>query len=633
MGMVLQDFPQLHCTVNFSPVLLSQIQRYIQTDAKDPFQILSIKSPAQLSISELKVITQSFFMGHEGNIHQLSPHYYDIFQKCKKEVKLTEQEVLDLQLMGNLAWIHPILMKKDPRLEVLQQKGRGYTEAEKLQLLEIHREIIGQIVPLWRSLQERGQVEISLSPFYHPIIPLLLAKPDLAKDARVQIERAKEFYMETFGCPPVGMWPPEGSVSEESLRLINQLGFQWVATDEEILEQTLKIEFHRDTSGMINRPDLLYRLYQMEGLKVIFRDKLLSNLISFEYKSWDAREAVNDFMRRLRAIRDKVKEEAVVGVVLDGENPWEYYPNNGLEFLTGLYRALEREPGIRTVKLAEYIREARSVTPLEGIYAGSWIQHSFSIWDGHEEDKRAWESVINTRNLLEQAELKPEDMVRMAWESLWAAEGSDWFWWFGEEFCSAHEREFDQTFRKHLINVYTAAGLPIPETLYRPIKAFRTPSLVKQPWAFLEIQLDGRRSDYFEWIAAGHCNLGYELSTMSDGIDHFLTDIYFGFDETNLFLRLDVRDIQRFLRSRVYLILLEPQPCRYQITDCSPVQVAVEEIIECRIPFKSLATEVGDMVKFYIEVEEKGIRRRFPKVTPLTFQVPSEEFEKMNWQV
>jgi alpha-amylase/alpha-mannosidase (GH57 family) len=490
----------------------------------------------------------------------------------------------------------------------MRAKGRGFTEEDKLRLAEGTREALAAILPRWRALADR--VELSVSPYYHPIVPLLCnfasareAIPDLPlpdapsfkEEAEIQVRSALAAGERYFGRRPRGMWPSEGSVSDEACALFHAAGAQWVATDEAIVGE----------SGV----------QTLKGLKIAFRDTALSNLIGFTYKTMDPADAARDFVKRLE------DREGPVPVCLDGENPWEHYADGGVAFLRELFRALSDHPRIRTVTMSELV----ATDSVEHIVAGSWINRNFGVWIGHPEDRRGWELLGRAYRDL-QGSTNP-----LAWECLRAAEGSDWYWWFGEDFTSAQDAEFDALFRRHLMNLYKAIGRPPPEDVHRPIKQVRSQVVLKQPGALLDVKIDGRRSDYFEWIAAGHYDMSREYSALA-GESSFLSDVYYGFDQERLLVRLDFKkgvDGKRILAGgELGIVVTRPRPVML------PLHGVVEDIFEGALSFKDLGLKPGEDVEFFIEFERTaGAPVRLPTLTPLTFRVPTADFDGINWQV
>jgi alpha-amylase/alpha-mannosidase (GH57 family) len=643
MALLLEEFPSIRCTVNFSPVLLDQLVAYSE-GVEDAVLSACRRPPSDLTEDERRYLRRQLFYCHP-QIVRMFPRYQELQENVLSGASLGVQDWLDLETLANLAWFHPLLLERDSELGGLRSRERLFTMADRDKVLDRQRETLGDVILRWRALAERGQAELSVSPYYHPIVPLLChaaaisdAMPgavvpphgtELAPDADVHVKRAVERGAQVFGRTPRGMWPSEGSVSPAACSVMGRHGIAWVATDEAILSRSTGVPFGRDARGRVEHPDLLYRPHQLaDGPRIVFRDTVLSNLVSFTYKTWDANDASSDFVSRVEAAPD----DSLVVVALDGENPWEHYWGNGVPFLRSLYRRLSDHPRIRTVTLDEGVRKVEA-RPLERLFSGSWINHSFSVWAGHEEDRRAWDLVARVRRAMVGANAPPE-----AWESLYAAEGSDWYWWFGDDYSSPQDPEFDALFRRHLSNACAAAGLRPPDELGRPIKQRRREDVYRRPWAILNVQVDGRRSDYFEWIAAGHYDLAREFGAMA-GDAAFLADLFFGFSETDLVLRLDFRpgippeDVLR--ESEVRVVAVRPIHRTVRVFPPDPsVRTAFAEILEAAIPFDLLDAGPNTELEFTIEIERPGrVPVRLPSLTTLRFSVPTKDFERVNWHV
>ena len=603
LALLLEEFPKIRCTTNFSPVLLDQIEAYTK-GATDTMLDLSIVPSAELSDEQQSSILLTFFWAHPDSVIGVHPRYRELLELHRAGKMLREQDFRDLQVLANLAWFHPLAKGAEP----LRRKGRGYTEEDKQQLLALMRETMAAIVPRWTAMGDR--IELSVSPYYHPIVPLLCdfasareAIPDLPlpdspsfrAEAEVQVRRAFEAGERHFGKRPRGMWPSEGSVSLEACRLFERCGAGWVATDQAI----------------VGEPGVK----TLGGLKIAFRDTALSNLVSFTYKTMDPERAARDFVDRLE------RRRGPVAVCLDGENPWEHYPGGGVPFLRALFRELSNHPSIRTVTMSELESTGR----LDSLMAGSWINGNFSVWAGHPEDRKGWEMLGRAYRDLQGTSND------LAWECLRAAEGSDWFWWFGEDFTSAQDTEFDALFRRHLSNVYRLLGRPCPDDLHRPIKQKRHEVMFKPPWAMLTVCLDGRRTDYFEWIAAGHYDMAREYSAQA-GESAFISDVFYGFDQENIFVRLDFKKgidpRAAIAQGELRLVVTRPRPAAV------PVHGVAADIFEAAVPFSDLGLRVGEEVEFFLEFERPaGVPVRIPMLVPLTFRVPTGDFDRIQWQV
>jgi alpha-amylase/alpha-mannosidase (GH57 family) len=603
LAALLEEFPKIRCTTNFSPVLLDQLQAYV--DGKtDTMLDLSMVPAEELNEDQKEQILAKFFWAHPDSVIGQYLRYRQLLELHRASQTLREQDFRDLQVLANLAWIHPLSSVASS----LRAKGRGYTEEDKVALATDMRAAIAAILPRWRAMQDR--VELSVSPYYHPIVPLLCdfssaregipdlplpEAPNFRDEAVLQVHRAMEAGEKYFGRRPRGMWPSEGSVSAEACALFREAGAEWVATDEAIA----------GSPGA----------RMVRGLKVAFRDTALSNLLGFTYKMMDPTDAARDFVRRLEG------REGPVPVCLDGENPWEHYSDGGVAFLRALFRELSDHPTIRTVTMSEL----PSSGSIDRIFAGSWINRNFGIWIGHPEDRRGWELLGRAYR-----DLRGSSSA-LAWECLRAAEGSDWYWWFGDDFTSAQDAEFDALFRRHLVNVYKAIAKPTPDDLLRPIKQVRREVVLREPTALLHVTMDGRVTDFFEWVSAGHYDMSREYSALA-GESSFLSDVYYGFDTERLYLRLDFRkgvDGARLLAGgQLSVVVTRPRQTAV------PLSGVAEQIFEGAVLFSDLGLRAGEAVEFFLEFERTaGAPVRLPTLTPLTFRVPTADFDGVNWQV
>lgn len=683
MALMLADFPRVKATVNMVPSLLAQIEDYARGRGEDELLSLTRLPPQQLDFDQKQFLVSNFFAANFQTMVAPHPRYRELYQKCQASsfslrqqgAGLSDQELMDLQVWSSLAWFHPLVVGSDPLLSALVNKGREFTEEEKEKLLEKQQETLAEIIPLHRKLQDSGQIEVSTSAYYHPILPLLC---DLAvaresnpgvhlpvgvnahiEDARAQVQEAVETHQRFFGRAPEGFWPPEGSVSTHVIPILAEAGFRWFASDEEILAKSLGASFSRGSPESLRR---LYRPYlvRQDGrqMQVVFRDHHLSDLIGFQYQRMTASEAAEDLLQRLRHIRKMESHRpALVCIILDGENPWEHYQNAGVDFLKELYRGLSETAGIITTTVAGYLEQFPAEEELPHLFPGSWINHNFDIWIGHQEDNRAWQYVQRTRDFLVRKEPSlgalPPEKRRQAWEQIYIAQGSDWFWWFGDEHSCLEDNVFDQLFRKHLENVYALVGETPPEFLKEPICQRREKLIYRRPSALLEVSVDGRPSNYFEWIGAGRYQCKQSRSTMARAIPRFIEEISFGFDPEHFFLRLDP-GAQSFLEElRAGHLRLHFTKPRRQVVEVSDLggkpdfrrradgevqplpeaALAIGKIVELGLPFRALGISSGDQVSFYLVVEAGGFSQRVPREGAIDFSAPSPSFEAEVWRV
>ena len=690
MAALLKEVPELHATINLVPSLLAQLAAYTESGHEDTHLRVSRLPADGLDEDDVSYLLDNFFMVHPDHMIRPFPRYDELLKKRGFSVdpperarkRFSKKDIIDLQCWSNLSWIHPIAFELDGELAEFREKGRHWTEKEKQWLLDKQMELLRQVVPLHRELQDRGQLELTTTPYYHPILPLLWDKrqarramPDVAlpkfldsyqEDAREQIRRAVRFHEKHFGQKPRGMWPSEGSVCQGIIPAIAEAGIQWIAADEEILSCSTDGWVSRDGGGFLRNPEMLYRPWRVEEqgrhLQIIFRDHAMSDQIGFHYQRYAADHAVDDFFGKIEAIGNATGGNAghrptLVSIILDGENCWEYYPNGGVDFLRMLYRRIVQHPKIKPTRVCDYLQQYPASDKLSHLFPGSWIQHNFGIWIGHPECNRAWDALHQTRQHLaevtDEKSLPPEQLDR-AWEELYIAEGSDWFWWFGDDHSSAQDGLFDRLFRKHLQNVYLLLDEQPPSELARPISSGQRHRLHSEPTGLLNVKVDGRRT-YFEWINAGHHVCHGARGTMSMVQEGLLSDLYFGFDPRRLLLRLDARGgtfrerlaevdgmrVVFFQPQGFELVLSHParkKPGVEMYHDgvklaSSSVEAAADVLLEISIPFRSLAVSTDDPIHFCVELTQDGQSiERVPSEGAIETAVPSPDYELFMWQ-
>ncbi|MDH3975488.1 MAG: glycoside hydrolase family 57 protein [Deltaproteobacteria bacterium] len=686
MAAILDNFPGIRQTFNVVPSLLTQIDDYAKGKAKDKFLSLSLKPAADLTDEDKHFLLSNFFLANWDNMIKPFPRYWEILHKrglhrSKEEIKETiryfsEEELRDLQVLFNLCWFDPLFLKEDPFLSHLVKKERAYSEEEKLTLLEKQREIVGKVIPNYKRLLDEGRVELTTTPFYHPILPLLCdttvathAMPHMnlpkerfkhPEDAKKQLSKGIAYHKELFGSAPSGMWPSEGSVSEEALALMAQAGIGWIATDEEILEASSHARVMRGSDGIPENPEFLYKpyFYNAGGKKIsiLFRDHQLSDLIGFVYSSWDPAAAARDFMNKLHEIRKKLGQKNahgshIVPVILDGENCWEHYKNDGWDFLTNLYGMVEEDKLIQMVTVSEYLSEHPPKTRLGNIFPGSWINHNFKIWIGHDEDNLAWDYLKKARDKLVEVENKgkvSKKRLEKAWEHIYIAEGSDWCWWYGDEHSTENDPDFDILFRKNLMNVYHMIHEEAPSELSISIiskdKHIVPPA---EATSFINPVIDGEVTNYFEWLGAADIELEKTGGTMHKA-SFLLARLFYGFnEERDLFLRLDLgNDVECDEMHGLVFTISVRGPRNFHI-ETSPVnnaskarvidsgekvEFAFRDIFEFSIDNKILSVSGGDKIECSISVSRDGGEiERWPSMGYITIKVPGDDFESKTW--
>jgi alpha-amylase/alpha-mannosidase (GH57 family) len=687
MALHLEEAPEFRCTINLVPSLLVQLEAYVH-GASDK-HLAASRAPADgLSRDDAIYVLDHFFMAHADAMIKPHPRYFELLQQRGIGVDSAEQalarfrerDLRDLQVWANLAWIHPLVFEQDAELAEFRAKGRRYSEADKHWLLDKQRELLARIVPLHRKLADRGQVELTTTPFYHPIVPLLFDKrlareamPDVnlpayrdgyVEDAETHVRRAVERHQREFGERPRGMWPSEGSVCQQMIPLLVRHGIEWIATDEEILGCSTHGKVGRDGRGHVRNPELLYRSWKVsEGdaeLDIVFRDHALSDQIGFHYQRASGHAAAADFLGKIHGIGHACRSNAatLAAVILDGENCWEYYPDGGVSFLRNLYQSAVRDPHVRPVTIGEHLREHPPQERLHRLFAGSWISHNFAIWVGHDEDNRAWDALHATRQFLtREVESASHDQTTLAraWEELYIAQGSDWFWWYGDDHSSALDALFDDLFRKHLRNVYMLLSADPPGNLYAPIsRAVVKRAIHDQPMSFLDVAVDGR-SSYFEWINAAHYVCGNDRGTMTLVAQGILRAVWFGFSVDRLLIRVDTHGPAReaFATARLRVGFVDPADWEIVVVDPAAsrpvghinhrgeassngttVEVATDQILELAVPFGRLGLKANDPIRFYVEViQDESSLDRAPREGIFELTAPTPDFERVMWQV
>ena len=523
--------------------MLFQIEEYAAGTASDPFFDCAAMPAEEMSDAQLAFVRKYFFQANESRLISRYPRYRELYDQ--KEIK-APRDIRDLQVLSQIAWFDEDVLSRDQEVADLILRGRDFSHADQDLVMRKQREALARVLPVYRDFATRGKIEISTTPFYHPILPLVCdsdiaaeARPEVTLpsrfcypgDARVQLERARGYVREKLGVWPVGLWPSEGSVSDEALTLAYDCGFRWAATDNGVLSRTLQ----RDGGC-----DVTYQAYEWKqqgrAMRMLFRDHYLSDLIGFEYARWNPADAAANFLWRIR--ENTNGRDCVVPIILDGENAWEWYEANGRSFLRELYRRISEDPLFETATISEaHARYAPE--PLHRIVPGSWINANFDIWIGAEEDNQAWERLLEARRFFEQHNAGVSESARtLAFEELLIAEGSDWCWWYGPEHGSDNRPEFDELYRDHLSNVYRALGHPPPANLSDPILRPQPGELHEPPTRHLQVTLDGEVSTPYEWLGAGRYRPDPRSGAMH-GSTPVVREVLYGTDGTNLFVRID----------------------------------------------------------------------------------------------
>jgi alpha-amylase/alpha-mannosidase (GH57 family) len=642
-----RKFPELRATFNFTPSLLMQLKGYQEGRITDRQYVLFQKKADDLTVEERVEILKDFFLANWDRMIEPYPRYFSLLLKRGKNIvdeelptiarDFTVEEMRDLQVWANLVWIDPLYRDE---VRELFERGKNFRETDKEAIQHLTARIFQETVAEYRAAQEAGQIELTTSPLYHPILPLLI-NSDLAResnpnleipfqfrhpeDAVRQVEEGIRCFESFFGTRPKGLWPSEGSVCPELAEILPAQGIKWIATDEEILARSIKTSFHRDENGIPNHPEKLYKPWRFGDLKVVFRDHVLSDLIGFTYNAWDPTEAAADLLGRIKHIRDLLPggDRFLLPIILDGENAWEYYEQDGSEFLDRFYAGLISER-LSTTTISQFLAENETKDTLATIFPGSWIGANFNIWIGKTEDHKAWLVVKKIRDRL--VEKKIEDPE--AWDKLYALEGSDWFWWFGDDYSSLTTEVFDELFRQNAIWIYQRIGDDPPPELFSPLNR-RDEAVASPPIERITPVIDGQITTYYEWYNAGYVDIKRIGGTMHRFAGLF-AGIYFGFDERNLYIRLDVinHDIQSY---KYELKFYKPAARDLDMEAKEGVECRIATIAEAAIPRALVGCVEEGTVEFVVRAHKDGVE--VDRTPLLRFSTLLKDAALNNWTV
>jgi alpha-amylase/alpha-mannosidase (GH57 family) len=660
MVAVMRDFPSVHATFNLVPSLVAQIEDYARDTAHEPAYEVAFKPVKDMTAVDREALLTSAFQINHDNLLYRYPRFRELWEKSQKSgfaaasKQFTPQDILDLQVISQVAWFDEIFLASDPEVIRLIKKERGYNESDKVIVRNKEIELFKVTLEEYKKAAGRGQIEISTSPFYHPILPLLCdtaiaseSHPGVKlphrrfrhpEDARDQLRGAVALHERVFGYRPRGLWPSEGSVSDEVLRLAAEEGFNWAATDEGVLGRTKQMGFYRRGDGTLQGGEELYRpqVFSTGGkpISLFFRDHQLSDLIGFVYSRMDAQAAAADLHQRIKAAgRSTGQRPAVVSVILDGENAWEYFPGNGREFLKAFYERVAADPELRAVTASEALQVTEQGS-LSHIVPGSWINANYDIWIGAEEDNRAWDLLSDARDFYaknaDSPKVTPENR-RLAQQELWVAEGSDWCWWYGPEHSTANDDDFDLLYRKHLSNIYRLLGGSPTDDLAAPIKRPRVHALTVAPSAAINPTIDGRVTTYFEWLGAGLCQPDYRSGSMH-GVAQLVEALYYGYSDKAVYLRVDLGEtflhdhpdfeirvnVNAKIRASLHAaisgggvkaveFLKGADPAPTQIPTGDHVHVAFARVFELGIDYSILEVTPQDRISLQVSVWLRGL--------------------------
>ena len=654
MARRLEGHPGVRAVCNFTPILLDQLDEAARGAPDRLFGLLG-EPVASLSAEQRTEVA-----ARASLVPPWALERWPVLGSLARRVgrgaaALSDTELITLECYFLLGWLNPLFHGQSEAASALAARG-ALGEPHRDALLSLHARLAGEVVGAYRELAGRGQIELACSPYTHPILPLLIdvrsalrARPHAPlpsepfaapEDAETHIRRALERHARAFGAAPAGLWPSEGSLSPEAVEIVARAGVRWMASDEGVLWRSLPPgERSRAT---LHRP---WRLATPAGeMTLLFRDHELSDRIGFVYQRWDPEQAAADFVQRLKRIGEEHGGELppLVSVILDGENCWEHYADDGGPFLEALYGALEADPDVRT-RLPRELIERREVARLETLHSGSWIDADFRIWIGHPEKNRAWDLIARTRRALVQAGTSLESHPD-AWRALYSAEGSDWFWWFGDDHETTDRAVFDRLFREHLQAACERAGLAAPGELRVPITSVGRGVRFSEPLGYLEPEIDGRETSFYEWHEAGR------LEASAGGAMHRAAGrargLHFGFDARTFFLRLDLDGAPpeaieiEFLAPRAGRACIDLKPGAQVIEwrdarGSGPLEgarAAAADIVEVALPRGPLELSSGAEFGLIVHLLEGGNTvESIPADDALRSKLPGEEVPAEHW--
>lgn len=593
----LEDFKNIKLNFDISPVLIDSIEKYIN-GAKDIHLKLMLCDTKDLDRDDKLFILENFFDVNYSNMLLSRPHYAQLNERRVHSdpnsliESFSEQDYADIMANFTLCWIDKRFRYRYDGLDYLLDKEKDFTLEDRQKIYEIQLQIIKDILPTYRKYQDEGRIEISTNPYYHPILPLLINLrennypycenlPDSlsggVKDAKEQVGRALDKFEKIFGKRPKGMWLSEQCVSKKTLNLLSYFNVGWTVLDEGILSSSIGKEFTRDFEGNLEDPFALCVNYALKKDKnktnLIFADSLFANLVGFGYGNYDSEVAANDLYEKIKTVQNKLqnspKDNHLLTIAMDGENCWESYKNDGEEFLNTLYKLIEQDDTLNTTLVSEFIDKSQP-EELSKIYSGSWINRNFELWIGEPTKNVAWHYLNQTKldfekmskELLSKAKTnidkaKANKTIHEAKEEIFVAEGSDWFWWYGEPNESGSDIIFDYLFRERLRNVYRAFYAQIPDYLNIPLISM-VGKPIRQAVGHISPVIDGKQGEILdEWENAGYIFLP-DSPTFSKM--KAIKGIYYGCDGENLYFKFEVNQqtvskSNHFLKNQIHIYL------------------------------------------------------------------------------
>lgn len=604
MALWAKKFDKLKLNFNFVPVLINAIINYGENEAHDIHSRLTITPQDELTNEDKIFILNNFFDANYQTMILANPEYHRLYQIVQSSGTedtsiFSNQEYADLMALFNLAWIDPSFKTSNSELKKLVKKGKNYTLEDRIAIIQIQRDIIKKIIPTIRKLIEKNKIEITTSPYYHPILPILLDYKNIKKnsspandlqdlktdlDAKMQTKMALDRIEEVFGKRPRGVWPSEQCVSAKTLEMLSSLGVEWSLSDEGILANSINFEFEHDFKGYIKEPYHLLKTYKYKtstsDLKMVFRESTIPNLIGFEYQNHNPIATANDLYDRIKVLQSKIlsspDNEHLLTIALDGENCWENYLEDGASFLKTLYTLITEDDSLETVLLSDYLEKTKEDKLLPKIASGSWINRNFKLWIDEPVKDIAWTYLKRVRqdfaNFVKREPLNPN--IELARRELFICEGSDWFWWYGEPNDSGRDNIFDFLFRTHLKNVYRYLDLDTPKYLDDPLSDISTSKPSKYPKSLITPNINGKNvvDEDDEWNNAGYIEIpdGPVLRESK-----LFDKIRFGNDQNNFYLKFHLNKYIKEnleLSKRTYQMYIYTRKASHR-QDLSPVRL------------------------------------------------------------
>jgi alpha-amylase/alpha-mannosidase (GH57 family) len=670
-----ERYPEVRLNFNFTPVLVRQIREIAEAKVTDQWETWS-RTPAEELGPDLQyALLENFFKINHENCVRPYPRYAELLELRGPETHaralresvsmLTVDDYRDLQVWYNLAWCGFSICREYPELEELKRKGRGFSEEEKNRLLDIHREVVGRVLDRYRKASDEHRIELTTTPYFHPIMPLVYdtefgkrAMPgrefperfQAPDDVRAHLMKAQKEHEAAFGCRARGLWPSEGSVAPELIPLFAEAGIEYFCTDEDILFRSLP--------AGTNHLEL-FKPWKVQhegaGVAALFRERPLSDFIGFNAARNSPRDASDYLLHHLEHLAEVIDHEnRVVCLALDGENAWEAFPDGGEEFLDSFYRRMLESKCLHPRRIGDIFDENKSLPTLDHLHTGSWIGANFDIWIGDPEENKGWEWIARTRadlvNHLASHEVAPEEKEK-AWDEIYAAEGSDWFWWYGPDFHNDSDMLFDGLFRKHLQNVYHILGIEVPTHLDEPIrKAGRHESLIA-PSRWIEPPRGQESVGFYDWLGAGHFDIMQQSTAMFQS-DRVGKDLYFGFSRENFFFRFDLQSkaldaiVMQWIQPEEFEIRAVPANEGWSIlpgtsgrgkkteSELKQIESWGRSSLMLAVPLSVIGVTVtgGKRCAFNIKVIREGVEtERYPEHGQLEFEGPGDEFHRRNW--